>query len=266
MQTSSAWTDDDVLAAAAEWLWLPDGTEVLDGDVTILRRPAWLARRVAVERTRSDRPAAELIDEASSIARGWEADTLQWAVGDHDAPDLATELEARGAVVDDVLDILGLPLGARPELPKAPGVEAAVVETREQLAAVGDINAEVWGDAPLAERLGAEFAELRRILDEGTGFRVLATLEGVPAAAGGVTLAPGPRGLGPVARLWGAATREPHRGRGLYRAVLEERLRRSADAGAEMALVKGRITTSAPILKRAGFRRVGGERRFTLPL
>ncbi|MBF0816865.1 hypothetical protein E4U02_10615 [Microbacterium paludicola] len=266
MQTSSAWTDDDVLAAAAEWLWLPDGTEVVDGDVTILRRPAWLARRVAVERTRSDRPAAELIDEASSVARGWEAETLQWAVRDDDAPDLAAELEARGAVVDDVLDILGLPLAGRPELPQAPGVQAEGVDAREQLAAVGDINAAVWGDAPLGERLGAEFAELRRILDEGTGFRVLASLDGVPAATGGVTLAPGPRGLGLVARLWGAATVESQRGRGLYRAVLDERLRRAAQAGAELALVKGRITTSAPILKRAGFRRVGGERRFVLPL
>ena len=54
--------------------------------------------------------------------------------------------------------------------------------------------------------------------------------------------------------------------RGAYRAVLAERLRLAAEAGASLALVKGRVATSAPILARAGFRRCGGERRYRLSL
>jgi hypothetical protein len=260
------WTDEDALEAAADWLWIPEGSDVVDGDITLIRRPAWAGGSVAVERTRSTRPVADLVDEAAATALAWGAAVLQWVVPD-DAPELAVELEGRGAEVADALDILALPLADRPEPPPKAGVSARLVETRDDVIAIGRINAAVWGDAPLDdERLSAELGHVRRALADGTGFRVLATVDGEPACTGGVTLAPGPRGLGTVARLWGAATLEPLRGRGAYRAVLAERLRISAARGATLALVKGRVTTSAPILARAGFRRVGGERRFHLSL
>ncbi len=260
------WTDEDALEAAADWLWIPEGSDVADGDITLIRRPAWAGGSVAVERTRSARPVADLVDEAAATARAWGAAVLQWAVRD-DAPELGTELTRRGAEVADALDILALPLPDVPQPVPGPGVSARLVETRDDVMALGRINAAVWGDPPLDdERLAAELADVRRALADGTGFRVLATVDREPAAAGGVTLARGPRGLGTVARLWGAATLEPLRGRGAYRAVLAERLRVSAARGATLALVKGRVTTSAPILARAGFRRVGGERRFHLPL
>jgi hypothetical protein len=46
--------------------------------------------------------------------------------------------------------------------------------------------------------------------------------------------------------------------------VLAERLRVSAALGATTALVKGRTTTSAPILARAGFTYHGDERGYRL--
>ena len=55
------WTDQDVLDAAAEWTWVPEGSRVRDGDLTLIQRPAWVRGHVAVERVASDRPAAELV-------------------------------------------------------------------------------------------------------------------------------------------------------------------------------------------------------------
>ena len=57
-----------------------------------------------------------------------------------------------------------------------------------------------------------------------------------------------------AARLWGGVTLPRLRSRGAYRAVLAERLALAVAHGADIALVKGRIDTSAPILARAGFR------------
>ena len=54
--------------------------------------------------------------------------------------------------------------------------------------------------------------------------------------------------------------------RGSYRAVLAERLRLARDHGATLALVKGRVLISGPILLRAGFADYGEERCFWLPV
>ncbi len=61
-----------------------------------------------------------------------------------------------------------------------------------------------------------------------------------------------------------AGTRSAWQHRGAYRAVLAERLHRAPDQGATLALVKGRVATSAPILKRAGFSPYGEERCYRL--
>jgi GNAT superfamily N-acetyltransferase len=82
----------------------------------------------------------------------------------------------------------------------------------------------------------------------------------VPAACGGCTL------RAEVAHLWGAVTLREYRRRGAYRAVLAERLRLARAHGATLALVKGRVETSGPILLRAGFTEYDEERCFWLPL
>ena len=69
-----------------------------------------------------------------------------------------------------------------------------------------------------------------------------------------------------VARLWGGAVVPAARGRGIYRAVLAERLSYAVTHGASMALVKGKIDTSGPILRRAGFTAFGQEPNYDVPL
>lgn len=71
---------------------------------------------------------------------------------------------------------------------------------------------------------------------------------------------------GETVRLWGAGTLEGFRGRGAYQALVAERCRLAHSLGATLALTKANASTSAPILKRAGFRPVAGERRHVLEL
>lgn len=129
----------------------------------------------------------------------------------------------------------------------------------EQVRAVDTVNVPVWQQRPLdAEGLQAEFAEVTAALEAREGFRVLARIGDRAVSTGGCTIDDG------FVRLWGASTLATDRGRGAYRAVLAERLRRSATWGAKTALVKGRISTSAPILARAGFTHYGDERAYRL--
>ena len=56
------------------------------------------------------------------------------------------------------------------------------------------------------------------------------------------------------------------RGRGLYRSLLAARCKLARANGATLALTKGRVETSAPILERAGFRSYAVEQCWRLSL
>jgi hypothetical protein len=56
------------------------------------------------------------------------------------------------------------------------------------------------------------------------------------------------------------------RGLGVYRAVLDARLDYAVANGGLMALVKGKVDTSGPILRRAGFAAFGQEPHYRVPL
>ncbi|WP_235915576.1 hypothetical protein [Puerhibacterium puerhi] len=263
------WPAAAVLRAAAEWTWVPDGAETVAGDVRLVRYPEWFSTGALASQVDSDRSPAELVDEVVDRTRAWRRPSVGWWVTDGDRPAVEDELRRRGAVHEDTVAVLALPLdGGDPDLAVPAGVTAELVTTGEQLREVDAVNVPVWDQQPLTpERFDADLAELRRGLAEAAGLRVLARLHGRPVSTGGVTLADPPAGwpgLGRVARLWGAATLPDARGRGAYRAVLAERLRRSRALGASLALVQGRVGTSAPVLVRAGFRRYGEERLYRL--
>ncbi|HEV3382827.1 MAG TPA: GNAT family N-acetyltransferase [Trebonia sp.] len=131
-------------------------------------------------------------------------------------------LVARGAAVEETLDVLALSLTG--------GASALAAQ------------------ALAAQALAAP------------GGTVVAYSDGVPVGSGGVTMADG------VARLWGGGVVPSARGRGVYRAVLAARLEYATAHGATMALVKGRVETSGPILRRAGFAAYGQELIYKVPL
>ena len=116
------------------------------------------------------------------------------------------------------------------------------------------------GSVPPEERLVANAERDSVSVPAGEGGMIVAYAAGIPAGTGGVTMVDG------VARLWGGAVMESARGQGVYRAILAARLAYAAAHGATMALVKGRIETSGPILRRAGFTAYGQEVIYRVPL
>ena len=253
-------TVDEILRAAAAWAWFPRGSEHVRDDLLLVRYPERFGGGVRGSQVTSMRPAAEVLDAALERTRAWGEDVFTFWTNPADGPDLEDELQRRRAAHFDTVTVFARPtIGAAVDVP--PGVTAEVVRTKDQLREVDAINVRVWEQQPLDDDgLDAEFAELTAALSTGEGFRVLGRIDGRAVSTGGCTIVDG------FTRLWGAATLEADRGRGVYRAVLAERLRQSAARGAGTALVKGRVSTSAPILARVGFTRYGEERGYRLTL
>jgi GNAT superfamily N-acetyltransferase len=211
--------------------------------------------------TKGHRAAHELIEEVVAQTRSWGLSEVSWRVSATTPTEIERSLVAKGATLGEVYRVLAYDLcSGLPELDYPDDLVVEVVSDERRLRSAMLVNAEGWGSPRLTE---AEFAEqLERMslqLETRSGFRVLVSIGGEPVATGGCTL------IGDVAHLLGSVTLPAWRRRGAYRAVLSERLRLAAQSGARMALVKGRVETSAPILRRAGFDDYGEERRYRLP-
>jgi GNAT superfamily N-acetyltransferase len=83
------------------------------------------------------------------------------------------------------------------------------------------------GEMAPDDELERAAADGRRQLPAGEGGAVVAYLDGAPVGAGGIAQP------GDVARLWGGSVREEARGLGVYRALLDARLRYGRDHGAD---------------------------------
>ncbi|GAB6937713.1 GNAT family N-acetyltransferase [Isoptericola variabilis] len=268
---TATWDPPTVLRAAAEWSWVPPDAECVVTDVTLTRWPAWAQGRVVLTGLASERAPQDVLRDAVERARGWGSDTLGVWVSGSSTPDLTDLLLDRGARLEDSVDVLALPVDRlEPEPREAPARDGRLVVRRvTDVAGLRDadrVDTAVWDQQPLDDDRLADAARTL-LADDSRELRVVAYQDGEPVASAGVTLAPAPRpDLGTVARLWGAGTMPDRRGRGAYRAVLEERLRLAATAGASLALVKGRVSTSARLLRRAGFDRYGEEHYYRLTL
>jgi hypothetical protein len=186
---------------------------------------------------------------------------VAWWVSDATRPaDTEDRLRARGGKRIDAVQILARDLrDGLPELDIPAGVTVGLVHDERTFRAASTITVRGWGrKEPAAADVARDFASAMGDLASWTGFRVVASVDGEPASSGGCSL------NGQVAQLWGAVTLPALRRS--YRAVLAERLRLARDHGAELALVKGRVETSGPILLRAGFTDYGEERCYWLSL
>ena len=143
--------------------------------------------------------------------------------------------------------------GGAPDLAVPEAVEVRRVLTLDDLRAADRIDVAAFGGTPAGEEALARSAE--RLPDE---WRYLALRDGVPLGSAGHAIA------GDAIRLWGGAVLPAARHTGVYRALLDARLRAGVEAGCRMALVKGRVETSAPVLLRAGFERFGEVRAYRL--
>lgn len=253
-----------VMQAALAWSYAPPGTpEVRTSDYLLVARPTSWDHPTIVSRIDSDRPAAEVVSEvmAAAATLGRHEVTFWTHPGTRPA-DLVAHLLARGAVPDEQLAVLARPLldpTGRADLPDLAVPADVEVRPALDLATVRDhdrIDAAVFGGGISTD--DALLAARHDDLTRGLGF--VAYRADVAVAAAGLTVRNG------AARLWSGATLPAARHTGAYRALLACRLQVGVDVGAPMALVKGRVATSAPILRRAGFEQYGEERSYRLDL
>jgi acetyltransferase (GNAT) family protein len=264
----SSWTPRRVLDAAVASQWRPDGAvEVLTDDYRLIRYPDWALDSAfpaaQVTRSHSERAAAELIGEVAGRVRQWGRPGVAWWVSSVTRPaDTEAALLAAGGKQIDTVQILARVLdGDDPDLAVPADVSVELVDGERTFRAASAVAVRGWGrKEPASAALAREYAEAVRDLAAWSSFRVLASVRGEPAAVGGCTL------RGEVAQLWGAVTLREYRRRGAYRAVLAERVRVARAHGATLALAKGRVETSGPILIRSGFALYDEERCYWLPV
>jgi GNAT superfamily N-acetyltransferase len=254
------WTER--VAAASGFVWVPEtATRVETGEFLMVRFPDYFDHHLVLARFRPEREPDEVADEVLARAREFDEPELVWWVKLGAAAGADELVRARGGVLDETLDVLALDLA--PGLPDLGEHALTLRWTIDQATlrhAYEVLKVVFGGDVPSDHRLRVESAQVRRDVETGRGGGVVAYLGDRPAGTGGVTVADD------VARLWSGSVLEEHRGRGAYRALLAARLEYAARHGATMALVKGRVETSGPILRRAGFVAHGQERSYRVPL
>lgn len=207
-----------------------------------------------------DGPVEDLVERARRVAREWRRDALFWWVTDDSTPGILEALQRAGGTLTEQAEVLAMDIArGTPDLAVPSEVVVHRVDDAQSLRDSEAVAAAAYETTPTPEELLPRvLADERRSWENRAGFRSIAYLGQQPAATGGCTMA------GPVARLWGAGALREHRGKGAYRAVLDHRLRLARELGATLALVKGRVATSAPILRRAGFDSYGVERCYKL--
>ena len=182
---------------------------------------------------------------------------LMWTLDPGTRPaDFATHLAARNAIPDShapEVDVMVLSADSHLRSPDIEGLELQdALAGAETFRAADQVNAEAFR----ASEQDRGSLERRRANQLASGNRrlILATMHGEPAGSAGMTVF-APSG----AIINGGAVRPKFRGRGVYRALVAERLRFGREAGvAGLAVWGGPM--SKPILEKLGFVTVGWRR------
>jgi GNAT superfamily N-acetyltransferase len=158
---------------------------------------------------------------------------------------------------------LVLPIDATMDGPAVPGLEfldpLADLATFRKMDAVAAeaFQAGAPGDDP--QTIAMQERRRRNFIAAGNRRFLLATIDSEPAGASNVALFPPT-----AATVNGGSVRPKFRGRGIYRAMVAERLRIAREAGVE-GLVVWAGDMSGPILEKLGFQKVGWRRFYLDP-
>jgi GNAT superfamily N-acetyltransferase len=255
---------ESVAAASNAWFWVSDDAVTVETDEYLLvRSPDYFTHPLSLAWFRPAGPVAAGVAAVLDRARQFGLPRLYWKVrldSPAGVPDLLT---ARGATVAETLDVLALDLrhGA-PALPApARDVEVRWATDLGTARDASEVAAAVFGGTvPPEERIARNARQYAASVPAGEGGVIVGYAGGTAAGAAGLMMADG------VAQLWGGSVVEAARGQGVYRALLAARLDYGVARGATMALVKARVETSGPILRRAGFLPYGQELTFDVPL
>lgn len=247
------WTREAVLADFADGYWVPPSAREVQTDLVHFHL---LERRARVlDVTPSELPTAQLVESVRRTVAEHGAQQLRWTTLPNSPADLEPTLLALDGEITDRMDICAYDLGVGlPDIPVPDDVTVVPAETpadKRDVVLAGWLG---WGNPEPTEQ------ELDRMVERSEGGDFLARLGGRPAGRGGYSLAGG------VARLWAGAVVPEHRGRGVYRGLVDTRLRHAAACGATLALVGARVSTSAPILHRLGFTVYGQAVQIDVPV
>ena len=148
----SSWTPQHVLDAAVAIEWRPDGaTEVLTDDYRLIRYPDWALDptfpAAQVTRSRSERTAAEIIDEVAGRVRQWGRPGVAWWVSSATLPpDTEAALRAAGGKQIDTVQILARELnGDDAGLPLPAEVSVELVAGERAFRAASMVTVRGWG-------------------------------------------------------------------------------------------------------------------------
>jgi hypothetical protein len=253
-------TAADVLARAAEWIWVPkEARELPTPEYRVIAFPPSYAEPTEAMPVVFDsgRTPGEVLDDVLAAVAVLGRDTVAvMGLSDATRPEgLERHVAERGGELCETLAVLALPLGGgAPDLDVPGDVEVRQVEDLDTYRDWDRVSVEVFGGSPRTEADLLDGLAAR----EPTSSLLVAYRDGRPVGTGGASRA------GDVLRLWGGAVLASARGTGAYRALLSARLRDGVEHRCRMALVKGRVETSAPILRRAGFEEYGEERAYRL--
>lgn len=289
------WSDARILEASESNLYYPDSAVFChDSKRLLVHMPADYGHS-AVQRSyaASDSEARALIEEVltdSIRARGHLPDQqLLWWVRPSTMPrNMAQLLEQRGFALVEEVEILGFELVSTSGVPFQPAGRRGVnlqtwriVRTLDEMRFAHELRvrsmgsggpelfdeAEAARDLRILQRLeeahpvdGPESAPFIPREVEEVSIEFLAYEEMVPVATAGMSV------RGAVGNFWGSATEEAYRGRGAYHLLIDARCQVARRLGATLALSKARRDTSAPLLKKAGFRWAGVQDCYALPL
>lgn len=251
-----------VTAADDAWVGAPTGSQIVEtAEFRIARLPERFPDPLQVQWVRSARPAATVLTEIVEQAAGFGLPETAVCVKPSAPADLAEALLARGAELVDTADVLAMPLPSDLGTTELPGLEVRWRTTPKVGRDANTVGIATFGGtrAPDVD-VALQAASDRETVAAGFGGAVVAYLDDTPVAVAGLEVADN------VARLWGGGVLEAHRGRGVYRALVAARLTYAVEHGATMALTKGRVSTSSPILRRLGFVSYGQERTYRLAL
>jgi GNAT superfamily N-acetyltransferase len=199
--------------------------------------------------------ADRVIDEqvAHYTAQGRE---LEWKVYDHDQPrDLIERLAARSFTIGAPESLMVLDLADAPVPADAANLKGIAVRRvgRDRIPDVMAVLAQVWpgevSDVP-ASLTGGAPDELQIYVAYDAD---------APVSAAWIRFHPGTA----FADLWGGSTVASHRGRGIYRAIVDARARDARARGARFLAVDA-MPMSRPILERLGFHRLATTTPCTL--
>ncbi len=248
------WTDEAVAEAFVDWFWVPDGSETWDVlGARVVRFPAYIARRMHATlhlTGAGEATPGHLIDSVVKVAGAVGESEVRFHVAERPEHDeLLSALLDRGRL-EETLAQLAFTGTPPPVASGAPDVRPVLDERDAR--ALDDIDVAVFDEQPMDDvRLGQMVAEARAQWGERTDARFVAWRGDEALGSGGMSRADD------VLRLWGGATLPAARRQGVYAAVLRARLAVGWDWGATLAIVRGRVDTSAPLLRSTGFTTVG---------